>query len=137
MKFYKQLTLISLTLFLTACGTSEVIKKTDSTYYVTSQYGSANGSWDRALKEAIDKATVYCDSKNEKMVIISERRDGIYGVSPQRVDIEFRCVAESKRNSSEFKSIEDRLRELKNIFDSKLITEAQYNEQVKNILNAK
>ena len=133
----KQILLISLAVLLTACGTSEVIKKTDSTYYVTSQYGSVNGSWDRALKESMDKATVYCDGKNEKMVIVSERRDGIYGFSPQRVDIEFRCESTSASNTNQTKSMDDRLREAKRLFDSKLITEIQYNEQVKNILNAK
>ena len=133
----KQILLISLAVLLTACGTSEVIKKTDSTYYVTSQYGSVNGSWDRALRESIDKATVYCDSKNEKMIIINERRDGIFGISPQRVDIEFRCESTSASNTNQTKSMDDRLREAKRLFDSKLITEIQYNEQVKNILNAK
>ncbi len=133
----KNIAWISVVMLLTGCGTADVIKKTDKTYTVSSQYGSMNGSWDRAAKEAQDKATVYCEGRREKIFVVDERRDGIFGISPQRVDITFRCDMDSAQpTTSALKVKEERLREVKKIFDAGLITDAQYNEQVRTILNS-
>jgi len=118
---------------LTGCGTADIAKRTDDTYTVSSQYGSLNGSWDRAAREVIDKATVFCEGRKEKVILIDERRDGVYGFSPQRVDLVFKCTADvaSAKNTN---TQEERLYSARMLFEKGLITEAQYNEQVKNIL---
>ena len=121
-------------LLLVGCGTTDVVKKTDDTYIVSAQYGSVNGSWDRAMREALDKAIIHCDGRKEKMVLIEERRDGIFGISPQRVDITFRCDPSSKSIDDTKLSVEEKLKNLKILYEKKLITETQYNEQVKSIL---
>ena len=139
MKFFpnkENLLLILIAALLTGCGTAEVSKKTDDTYTVTSQYGSINGSWDRAAKESLDKAVVYCEGRRQKIVLIDERRDGIFGISPQRVDINFRCVDEDKTKSTTKLSTEEKLANVKSLFSRGLLTETQYNEQVKLIMNA-
>ena len=125
-------------LALSGCGTADVIKKSDKTFTVSAQYGSLNGSWDRAGKDALDKATVFCEERREKVIVVDERRDGIFGISPQRVDITFRCDVDSTQSTKLApKSKEDSLREVKKIFDAGLITALQYDEQVKTILNPK
>jgi hypothetical protein len=139
MKFLKtqsKYALVLIMIFLAGCGTAEVSKKTDDTYSVTSQYGSMNGSWDRAAKEALDKAVVYCEGRRQKMILIDERRDGIFGVSPQRVDITFKCADGVNMKITSISSTEEKLTNAKMLFSKGLLTETQYNEQVKSILNA-
>ena len=127
---------ILLVIILVGCGTVDVTKRADDTYTVSSQYGSLNGSWDRAAKEAMDKAVAFCEARREKMVIVNERRDGIYGISPQRVDLIFKCSINAlEKTITNDAATEDRLKEVKSLFDKGLITNEQYNEQVKKILN--
>jgi hypothetical protein len=76
---------------LTGCGTSEVTKSINSTYVVSSQYGSLNGSWARASREALEKANTFCESKSKKFIFLNEQRDGVLGWSPQSSTITFRC----------------------------------------------
>jgi len=129
-------TLILLTVILVGCGTVDVTKRADDTYTVSSQYGSLNGSWDRAAKEAMDKAVAFCEARREKMVIVNERRDGIYGISPQRVDLIFTCsINTTEKIITKGATTEENLKAVKTLFEKGLITNEQYNEQVKKILN--
>ena len=50
--------LFIISVMLSGCGSTEIMKNVDETYTVAAQYGSANGSWDRASKEASEKALV-------------------------------------------------------------------------------
>ena len=122
---------------LGGCGTTDVIKRVDDTYTVSSQYGSLNGSWDRAAKDAMDKAIVFCDGRREKILVVKELRDGVYGFSPQRVDIFFKCVNDTATTNRSSNTTEEQLRSLKSLYEKGLITEMQYSEQVKSILNTK
>ncbi len=76
---------------LVGCGTNEVIKRSDSSYSVSSQYGSVNGSWARASTEAVSKAEQYCNGLGLKYVFVGEKRDGVLGWSPQVSEITFKC----------------------------------------------
>jgi len=125
------LLIVFVALLVVGCGTTDVVKKTDDTYMVSAQYGSMNGSWDRAMLEAIDKAKVYCDGRKEKMVLVEERREGVYGFSPQRVDITFRCDSSVKLSEATVIPVEEKLKNLKSLYEKKLITEVQYNEAVR------
>jgi hypothetical protein len=86
-----------LVVFLVGCGTSEVVKGPNSTYTVSAQYGSLNGSWGRASQEAMQRAQFFCDVKDEKFVFLGEQRDGVLGWSPQVSTITFRC-GENRRS---------------------------------------
>ena len=134
---YQRFIVISTVVMMTGCGAAEVLKKTDDTYSVTSQYGSINGSWDRAARESFDKAQVYCEGRRQKMMLVEERRDGIFGISPQRVDITFRCVDETNTKNDSNATTEDRLSRAKALYEISLLTETQYNEQVRSILSGK
>ena len=83
--------LCGFSLMLIGCGTNEVIKRSDSTYSVSSQYGSVNGSWNRASTEAASKAAQYCSSLGLKYVFLGEKRDGVVGWSPQVSEVTFKC----------------------------------------------
>ncbi len=122
---------------LSGCGTTDVIKRADDNYTVSSQYGSLNGSWDRAAKDAMDKAVVFCDGRREKILVVKETRDGVYGFSPQRVDIFFKCVNETATTNKTASTTEEQLRSVKSLYEKGLITEMQYNDQVKSILNTR
>lgn len=76
---------------LASCGTAEVVRRADSNYSVSSQYGSVNGSWDRASTEAVAKAEQYCSAQGLKYIFIGEKRDGVLGWSPQVSEITFQC----------------------------------------------
>jgi hypothetical protein len=132
----RYLKLLVSVLILTGCGTVDVTKRTDDTYTVSSQYGSLNGSWDRAAKEALDKATVYCEGRREKMLVVDERREGIYGISPQRVEIIFRCtiVDGLPKTATPITSIDDRLLSLKSLLDKKHISPEDYEKKKAEIL---
>lgn len=95
-KMYRQLLVISLTLLLTACGTSGVIKNANNnTFSISSQYGSVNGSWTRATQEATDAAVAHCASMGQKYYFINEQRTGVVGWSPQESNITFSCGADT------------------------------------------
>ncbi len=119
-------------LALVGCGTTEVMKNIDETYSVSAQYGSANGSWDRASKDANEKALIYCEGMGKKIELIDERRDGIWGISPQRAEVKFRCVGfEGSQNKNTPKvDLETRLQNLKDLYKKGLITKDQYDKQV-------
>lgn len=76
---------------LAGCGTTSVVETSQSVYTVSAQYGSLNGSWDRAQLEAIAKAKDFCASRKDTYSFISEQRSGVWGYSPQRSQITFSC----------------------------------------------
>src|SRR5258708_15195542 len=90
----RMFTVVSL-VALAACGTGEVRQKDPSTYVVYSQYGSLNGSWDRAQKEATAKGTKFCSEKGQQFVLIDEKREGVVGFSPQSSTITFSCAPDT------------------------------------------
>jgi hypothetical protein len=82
---------LGLALVLVGCGTTEVVKRSDSNFSVSSQYGSMNGSWSRASSEAVGKAEQYCSALGLKYIFVGEKRDGVLGWSPQVSEITFQC----------------------------------------------
>ena len=90
MNTIKYLTIL-LALMLFGCGTSEIIKRSDSNYSVSAQYGSVNGSWSRASSEAVAKAEQHCKAQGLKYVFINENRSGVVGWSPQVSEVTFSC----------------------------------------------
>ena len=96
MKIKQLLSISTITVLLTACGTSEVIKNANNnTYSVSAQYGALNGSWTRAIQEATDKAVAFCGSMGQKYYFMSEQRTGVVGWSPQASNITFGCGADT------------------------------------------
>ncbi len=99
---------------LTACGTSGVTKNPNSTFTVSAQYGSLNGSWDRAQREAVEKAQQHCDQMGLQYNFMNESRSGVVGWSPQVSAITFSCspkIAELLKNAddeckSDFSTVE-------------------------------
>ena len=141
-RFLKFAILISPLVLLAGCGSTDVMKNVDGTYTVAAQYGSLNGSWDRASKEANEKALIFCDSKGEPLRLIDERREGAWGLTPQRAEVKFEC-SKGASTSPETKkvtpgqrsSIEDQLRELKILFSKGLLTKDQYDARVAKLLS--
>lgn len=93
---------------LTGCGTSEVTKSINSTYIVSAQYGSVNGSWGRASREALEKRNMFCENKGKKFIFINEQRDWVWGWSPQSSTITFRCNDENI--ASEFSKKQEKIK---------------------------
>ena len=81
-------------LLLAACvhGAGNVTKGDSANLYsVSAQYGSMGGSWERASREAAEKATAYCTTMGKKYSFISEQRSGVWGWTPQESTISFTC----------------------------------------------
>ena len=135
-KFQGGATSLIISVMLSGCGSTEIMKNVDETYTVAAQYGSANGSWDRASKEASEKALVYCEGKGQKLAVLNERREGIWGISPQRAEIKFRCHSnvETSTNQQRSSSLEQRLSELKSLHQKGLLTKEQFDTQVNKTL---
>jgi hypothetical protein len=94
MKLIKPLIYLMALIILTACvhGTGSVTRSDSANLYsVSAQYGSLGGSWDRASREAIEKATAYCTNMGKKYNFISEQRSGVWGWTPQESTINFTC----------------------------------------------
>lgn len=86
-----RLALPSLLVLLSACGTTGVNEISPSTYSVSAQYGSLNGSWARARQDAVAKANDFCAAKRQTYFFVNEQQSGVYGFSPQRSTITFNC----------------------------------------------
>jgi hypothetical protein len=82
---------VPIILVLSGCGTTSVKTLSSSTFSVSAQYGSLNGSWDRAQQDAVAKAKEFCAAKRETFALINEQRSGVYGLSPQSSTITFSC----------------------------------------------
>jgi hypothetical protein len=90
-------TVVSLTplfVLLSGCvaSISEVVQTSPTTYSVSADFGSINGSWDRARVEATAKATQFCDAKGQSVAALKEQRSGIFGWTPQKSTISFECT---------------------------------------------
>jgi hypothetical protein len=81
-----------LPVLLNGCGTAEVVQTSPTTYSVSAQFGSLNGSWDRAKSEATAKATQFCEARGQQVALLGEQRSGVYGWSPQKSTIAFACT---------------------------------------------
>lgn len=80
---------------LAGCGATPIREISPSTYSSQAQYGSLNGSWDRAQQEATANAKAFCTAKGQTFIFISEQRTGVYGWSPQSSTITFTCGADT------------------------------------------
>jgi len=87
--------LLLVTLFFilqSGCSTvAEVVQISPTEYSVSAQYGSVNGSWDRARAEATAKARQFCEAKGQQVVLLDKYQSGILGVTPQKSTIMFAC----------------------------------------------
>jgi hypothetical protein len=70
---------------------SDVVQTSPTTYSVSADFGSLNGSWDRAKDEATAKATEFCKAKGQPVALLDEKRSGILGWTPQKSTITFAC----------------------------------------------
>jgi hypothetical protein len=87
----RYLLFILVSLMLSACGTTDVKRNPNSTYTVSAQYGALNGSWDRAQREAMQKAQEHCEQMGLQYNFMNEARSGVVGWSPQVSAITFSC----------------------------------------------
>jgi hypothetical protein len=71
---------------------SDVVQTSPTTYSVSADFGSINGSWDRAKVEATAKATQFCKAKGQLVTLLDEQRSGVLGVTPQKSTITFTCA---------------------------------------------
>lgn len=80
-------------LALAGCASTGVVASGDNTYTASAEYGSLTGSWGRATQEARGMARAFCDGRgrSERVVVLSEIRSGVFGVTPQRVSLVFAC----------------------------------------------
>jgi hypothetical protein len=93
----KSLLMTLLFVLLSACGTADVVETSSpTTYSVSAQYGSINGSWDRARNEAAAKATQFCRAKGQQVALLDEQRSGVLGFTPQKSTITFACAQDTK-----------------------------------------
>jgi hypothetical protein len=89
-------TILSVILFtLNGCGVSEITRGANSTFIVSAQYGSVNGSFARATKDALERGNAYCESKGKKFIFLNEIKEGVVGFTPQSSTITFRCDDEN------------------------------------------
>lgn len=82
----------SVCFLLLGCGTADIVQTSATTYSVSAQYGSVNGSWDRARAEATTKATQFCEGKGQQVTVLNEQRSGVLGWTPQQSTIAFACA---------------------------------------------
>ena len=80
---------------LSGCGVSEITRGANSTYIVSAQYGSVNGSFARATKDALERGNTFCESKGKKFIFLNEVKEGVVGFTPQSSTITFRCDDEN------------------------------------------
>lgn len=136
MKYWRRTAAFAAVL-VSGCGTTDITKNVDDTLKVSAQYGSIIGSWDRASQDANEKALIYCQGMGKRLILIEERRDGIWGISPQRAEVKFRCSSEADSTGTPKKpsSLEARLSEIKSLHEKGLLTREQYDAQVNRILS--
>src|SRR2546427_800622 len=84
-----------LAVLLNGCGTAEVVQTSPTTYSVSAQFGSLNGSWDRAKSEATAKATQFCEARGQRLALLDEQRSGVSGWTPQKSTITFACTQDT------------------------------------------
>ena len=79
-------------LLLAACGSTGVRERADGTFTVSAQFGSINGSWERASGAVNDEARTFCSKMGKEVAIVEEVQDGTYGFTPQRAILRFNCI---------------------------------------------
>jgi hypothetical protein len=77
-------------------GITDVTQTSPTTYSVSAQYGSLDGSWDRARNEAAAKAAQFCRAKGQQVALLNEQRSGVLGFTPQVSTITFACAQDTK-----------------------------------------
>lgn len=90
----KQLLLVGFAaLALAGCGTTGggFTDNSDGSYTVAAQHGSLDGSWPRAERDATTLAYGLCARQQAVPVVAAVWRTGVYGFTPQRVELTFRC----------------------------------------------
>ena len=62
--------------------------------------------------------------------MIDERREGVWGMSPQRAEVKFKCASVDDVSNSDVKagSREVKLSELKSLYQKGLLTKEKYDE---------
>ena len=79
-------------LFLVSCGVSPIYKNScNDIYTISAQYGSVNGSWGRASREANEAAASHCTKAGSQVILLTEQRTGLPGFTPQESTITFKC----------------------------------------------
>lgn len=80
---------------------------------------------------------MYCEGMGKKLELIDERREGVWGVSPQRAEVKFKCISSTVEKKREIapQSREVKLRELKDLFEKGLLQKSQYDLQVEKVLD--
>ena len=79
-------------LIISGCGTTPMRTSADGTYTISAQFGSLNGSWERASSIVNEQAFNFCNESGKKVIVIEEIQDGVWGVSPQRSTLRFYCT---------------------------------------------
>jgi len=93
-----RLTAVCLITLLSACGSTEIIKKPNAnSYTVSAQYGAMFGGWEKATTEATEKGIAYCENMQQKYQLINEKRSGVIGWSPLVSTITFNCGADTDK----------------------------------------
>jgi hypothetical protein len=77
---------------LSGCSSGpELMKNPNGSYSSSAQYGSINGSWERASREVYESAEQSCRALNLKLYVHGEQRTGVFGYSPQKSTITYSC----------------------------------------------
>ena len=87
----KKLIPLMLLIALVGCGSTPVRTNADGTYTISAQFGSLNGSWERASSLVNQQALDFCNKLETKVIVIEEAQDGFFGITPQRVRLRFKC----------------------------------------------
>ncbi|MDA9595430.1 hypothetical protein N9S29_02890 [SAR86 cluster bacterium] len=86
----KLIPLILLTAFV-GCGSTPIRTNADGTYTISAQFGSLNGSWEKASSLVNQQALDFCNKLAKKVIVIEEAQDGWFGITPQRARLKFKC----------------------------------------------
>ncbi len=92
----KLLPLMLLVVLLNACGTTDVVQTSETTYSASAQFGSVNGSWDRARDEATRRRRSFVRRRHSKVALLDEQRSGTFGWTPQKSTMAFSCAQNTK-----------------------------------------
>lgn len=85
-------TTLLLTLLLSGCGASGVVKDANSDIYTISASQSwATGGWNLASTQATTKAQEFCKSAGKAFFLNNEKRDGVPGWTLLTTTIKFSC----------------------------------------------
>ena len=89
----KLIIILGSVLIISGCGTTPMRTSADGSYTISAQFGSLNGSWEKASTTVNDSAFSFCNELGKKVTIIEEVQSGILGLTPQRSTLRFYCTA--------------------------------------------